>query len=136
MFEVYLQCFESGEPAGIPRAAVRSLLPVVAERGPNDWRVQYGEFAWCEVAVQTLDHDSELIDWLCVERPCGMGLWEDLFAIMRLGNVVFWSADSDPLIASDLAAEHMPLDMIEVLGQPKVIRSSAEIVEASGFVST
>ena len=34
-FEVYVQCFDRGEPAGIPRASIRPLFPVVeAESEP------------------------------------------------------------------------------------------------------
>src|SRR5438046_261634 len=121
MYEVYLQCFEHGQPAGIPRAIVRSAFPIVSECDSDHWHVDYSEFNSCDVAVATVDNDPESIHYLCVERPCvDPRLWDGLFELMRLGNVVFWSPDSDPLIASASAGEHMPPDMIEVLGQPQV----------------
>jgi len=36
-FELYLQCFASGRPAGIPRAAVCALFPVVEEESEPDY---------------------------------------------------------------------------------------------------
>jgi hypothetical protein len=39
-FEIYLQCFEQGKPAGVPLSSVRALFPVVeGESEPDYWKV-------------------------------------------------------------------------------------------------
>jgi hypothetical protein len=51
-FEVFVQCFEGGEPAGVSRIAIRSLFPVVeAESEPDYWSVRYDDFNSCKVSV-------------------------------------------------------------------------------------
>ena len=51
-FEVYLQSYEAGEPAGLRRAVVRSLFPVMADESEaDDWLVRYGAQDSCHVSV-------------------------------------------------------------------------------------
>ncbi len=86
-FEVYLQCFEGGEPAGISRAAVRALFPViVADSEPDYWIVRYDELNSCDIHVAPLASDGDLIESLCVNHPCGdPRLWDSLWKVMRMG---------------------------------------------------
>ncbi|MBX6316623.1 MAG: hypothetical protein IRY99_27470 [Isosphaeraceae bacterium] len=61
-FEVYLQCFEAGEPAGVPRATIRALFPVInADSEPDYWRVRYDDLNSCDIAVTPLPSDGELV---------------------------------------------------------------------------
>jgi hypothetical protein len=131
-FEVFVQCFDRGEPAGLPWASIRRLFPVVdAESEPDNWSVRYDALNRCSICVSPLESDTALVESLCVFRPCGdLRLWEALLAVMRLGAVVlYFPGNAPPLIASGDVAQHLPDDMIESLGQPKVVQSGQEIVE-------
>jgi hypothetical protein len=132
-FEVYLQCYDCGKPAGIPRAAVRSLFPVVeAESEPNHWSVRYDELNSCHIDVTPLAADAGAIESLCVFRPCGdPRLWDGLLAVMRLGSVVlYFPGSAPPLVATEQAGSALPPDMVDAMGEPRVVRSGREIVAA------
>jgi hypothetical protein len=132
-FEVFVQCFENGEPAGVPRSAIRPLFPVVeADSEPDYWSIRYDDSNACHVRVTPLASDRELVESLCVFRPCGdLRLWNALLAIMRLGpGVLYFPGDAPPLVTSEAAGDHLPADMVEALGRPRVVRSPEEIVEA------
>jgi hypothetical protein len=131
-FEVFLQCFERGAPSGVPRAAVRPLFPVVeTESEPDHWAVRYDDVNSCHVSVTPLASDPALLQSLCVFRPCAdPRLWDALFSVLRLGPaVLYFPGDDPPLVASEAAGEQLPSDMVEALGQPRVVRSGQEIVE-------
>jgi hypothetical protein len=131
-FEVYVQCFERGEPAGLPWAAVRSLFPVDESRSePDYWSVYYDDFNSCHIRASRLESDPQRLEALCVFRPCGdLRLWEALFAILRLGSaVLYFPGDAPPLVASEAAGEQLPAEMVEAMGRPRVVSSGEEIVE-------
>jgi hypothetical protein len=49
-FNLYLQCFDSGEPAGIRRAAVQGLFPVVEDKSEAEyWLVRYDDSHICHI---------------------------------------------------------------------------------------
>jgi hypothetical protein len=106
---------------------------VVEEQSePDYWRVRYDDLNSCDVSVTLLASDPTLLASLCVFRPCGdLRLWDALLAVMRLGPVVlYFPGDSPPLVASEAASEQLPADMVEAMGQPRVVRSAQEILEA------
>jgi hypothetical protein len=71
------------------------------------------------------------VESLCVFRPCGdLRLWDALLAILRLGPLaLYFPGDTPPLMASESAGEHLPADMVQAMGRPRVVRSGREIVE-------
>jgi hypothetical protein len=132
-FEVYVQGFKRGEPAGVPRSAVRALFPVVeAESEPGYWSIRYDHLNSCHVAVSALPADPALVQSLCVVRPCGdPRLWDALLALLRLGPLTLYSpGEGPPLVASEATGEQLPADMVEALGAPRVVRSGSEILAA------
>lgn len=132
-FELFLQCFDSGEPAGLQRATVRGLFPVVEFESEVDyWLVRYDDSNTCNIGVQATPTDPDSLASLCVFRPCDHPrLWEALFAAMRLGHVVlYFPGCRHPLTADETTITHLPPDMTESLGLPQVIQAGGEIVEA------
>ena len=131
-FAVFLQCFERGEPSGVPRAAIRPLFPVdEADSEPDDWAVRYDDLNSCRVGVTALASDPTLVESLCVYRPCGdPRLWEALLAILRLGPVaLYFPGNAPPLVANEAAGDELPADMVRAMGRPRVVQSGQEIVE-------
>jgi hypothetical protein len=92
-FDVYLQCHREGQPAGIPRAAVRRLFPVVdAKSEPSYWRLQYdAEPYFCNMLVEPLHLNPEMLHSISVNRPTGgMRFYASVLAVLLLGNVLFY----------------------------------------------
>lgn len=132
-FEVYLQCYEFGEPAGLRRDAVRALFPVVESGSEADyWLVKYDDANTCRISVNAAHVDRDSLTALCVLRPCGAPrLWEALLATMHLGHVVlYFPGCRCPLVADEAATAHLPADMIESLGVPALVRTGRDISEA------
>jgi hypothetical protein len=132
-FELFLQCFDRGEPAGIPRVAIRSCFPIrEADSELNRWSVRYDDTNSCEVYVDALSSDPDLVAGLMISRPCGdVRLWNALLAIMRLGRVtLYFPGGDEPLIASPETVPHLPPSMVEALGEPRVVTSGQEILDS------
>jgi hypothetical protein len=122
-FEVFLQCFDSCEPAGIPRAAVRWMFPVVDDESEADyWLIRYNDLNSCHIGVRAIPSDADLLHSLCVVRPCVHSrLWEALLATMRLGHVVlYFPGGQRPLVADEDTAAHLPPDLTESFGLPQL----------------
>jgi hypothetical protein len=130
-FDVYLQVFDKGEPAWISRDRVREAFgaAIVSEPELDRWKVQYDAQNSCDVYLN-LDAGAGMLQGLSINRPCGdMRLWHALASILKLGNVVLYFPDCKaPLIANLNGRRHLPLDMIEALGEPIIAGSGAEIL--------
>ncbi|MGB7539993.1 MAG: hypothetical protein WBM17_15740 [Anaerolineales bacterium] len=129
-FDIFVQCFRNGEPAGLPWQALLLLFPVqAAESTPEFWRIRYDDRNSCDIHLSTLPKNEAFIESLCVHRPCGdKRLWRALFTILRMGNVVlYFPGNSPPLVADAAATAHLPPGMIESLGRPVCIHSAREI---------
>ncbi len=129
-FEVFVQSFKAGEPAGLPRRAVRDAFGAYAtESEPNFWRLRYDEVNHCDIYVSAHAGDETLVDGFMVSRPCGDGRLEDaLAAILAFGNVVlYFPGCQAPLVARSSVIPHLPPDMVEALGQPVCVTNGNEI---------
>src|SRR5262245_61973462 len=125
-----MQCFTSGQPSGVPAAAVRDAFSNLADESePDCWHLRYDDANSCHV------HGTEranLIDALTVHRPCGDSrLWDSIYRVLQLGPwVLYFSARKPPLLMSDAAhAEQLPPEMGEALGPVRQVRSGKEIQE-------
>lgn len=131
-FELYLFCYENGEPSGIPREAVHALFPVLEEKPElNRWQIHYDAMNSCTINVKPMRADSARIESLCIERPCGdIRLFDSLFTILGMGSVflVFPGLESY-LAASESVHLDLPKEMIGSTGPPRIVRSGGEILE-------
>ena len=130
-FDVFLQVFDQGESAGISCDRVRDAFGAafVTESEPNRWKVLYDAQNSCDVYLG-LDGGAGMLQGLSINRPCGdLRLWEALASILALGNVVlYFPGCRAPVIGNLNARQHLPLNMIEALGEPIVAASGAEIL--------
>jgi len=132
-FEVFLQCFDRGEPAGIDREAIRALFPVDNERSDGTlWSVWYDQQNGCDIFVEPLESDPSLVTALTVSRPCeDRRLWEALLAVMRMGAVtLYFPGEAPPLVAGAQVAHHLPPDMVETMGPPAIAATAQDILDA------
>lgn len=134
-FNLYLCSYSNGEPSGIDVRCVRDAFGNALVREVEEfhlWHLEYGhEVNCCDVYTHP-ESDNTTLKSLMVSRPTkDERLWASLFRIMQLGNVVlFFPGCQSPLFASAEAVKHFPRDMIDALGEPKVISSGVEILSA------
>jgi hypothetical protein len=129
-FDVYLQCFDMGEPAGISRDSVRDAFgTAVTESEPDRWRVSFDAQNSCDV-YSSFDASAEMLQGLSVNRPCGdLRLWDALASVLTLGNVVrYFPGCKAPLVANLDVSRHLSRDMIATLGEPIIAGSGADIL--------
>ena len=132
-FELFLQCFDRGEPAGITRGKIRPLFPIVeAESEIDFWPVRYDDLNSCEISLDPLSSDPSLVTAIAVRRPCGdLRLWEAVLEIMRLGHtVLYFPGHSPPLVTSLEVSDHLPPDLVQALGQPRLVATAQDILDA------
>ncbi|ANM29854.1 hypothetical protein ABI59_10090 [Acidobacteria bacterium Mor1] len=127
-FEVYLQSHHDGAFAGLPETSVREAFGShLSEESDRIWRLRYD--AENESVIYVGREPDRTISSLMVERPCGDGrLWDALFRVMELGNVVFFfPGGTAPAVAHGDAGSHLPRDMVDALGAPQVVASGSDL---------
>lgn len=129
-FDIYVQSFEKGAPAGIPLELIRHVFGShLAEVEPDYWTLAYGAGESCSV-FPTVHHDSpDHVHSLSIGNPCDLPmLWDHLFCLMGFGNTILHFPDgSGPLVLTDTVARHVPHSMMESLGKPIVVISGQNI---------
>jgi hypothetical protein len=138
-FNVFLSIFLYGEPHALADDCVQeafgaALVEVRAE--PESWRLDYdGED--CEVFVTRRAAGDTGISALMVARPIAdERLWDSLYRVMRIGNVLmFYLGCPFPLVADEAAIPHVPGDILEAIGKPVLAVSGADICRRWALVS-
>ncbi len=132
-FDIFIQWFQDGEPAGVLVEQVRSTLgsALVAE-DEHGWQLSFGPDCESDLYLSFVgDNDQSRVSGVTVNRPCAHEmLWEALFELMSLGNGVFYFPDARPLVRSPSAVDHLPADMVESLGEPEVVVQASALLAA------
>lgn len=126
-FHIFLVCLDHGEVATFPRAYVEQAFePFIESRGPDSWKLR-------DSLADVWIHDTDEINGFGLTRPPGdeqHPFWRELLALMqRTQTVLHWpSVGPKPhaVVANESVIAHMPADMIEVLGRPKVVTRPEE----------
>jgi hypothetical protein len=131
-FDLYLQTFQNGKPAGIPLQAIRSAFgKYVVELDEDFWQVQYSADESSDIFLQPLPDDECSIHTISIHRPCkDIRLWDGLWRLLELSGAVFYYPGCvAPLARDSQAASHMPNSMRESLGDPVMASSVLEIFQ-------
>jgi hypothetical protein len=129
-FEVFVQCFQNGEFAGIPRQCVRDAFGThLTETAWDFWQLHYDETNSCDLHLTTPASDPSMVQGFTVHRPCAdLQLWNALASVLALGDVVLYSPGGRaPLVARAGVAKQLPLRMVQALGEPVVVASGRDI---------
>ena len=129
-FELFIQCFQHGEPANIPRQSLRTAFGAhLTETATNRWQLHYDKANWCDIYLTVKGPDPNTVQGFCVDRPCAdERLWDALASILTLGNVVlYFPGGQAPIVGSSGVKEHLPPDMVRALGDPVILTSGKEI---------
>ena len=124
-FDIYLQCFQNGEPEYFNRAIFEEIFRRDAI-GPDNFpsRVVYAD-GGAEIYV---DSDKE-IDGFMTNHCGGDTFFTALFELAdRTGGVVFWPDEGRTMaVTKPEVIDQLPEDMIESLGRPFIVRSGHEL---------
>jgi hypothetical protein len=129
-FELYVQCFGETERIGIPRAAVRSLFPVIEEQSkPDYWRVEYDGRNSCDIGVTDIPGQPQRLKGFYIDRPCAdRRLWDARMTVLRMGTVfIFWPG-GPPVVAESGNVPQLPKDITDSLGPGRSVRSADELL--------
>jgi len=130
-FELYVQSFKHGEPAGIPRGVIRAAFSgSLSEQERDRWYISYSSSDSCSLALSALPDSPGQVHNITVERPCSNPhFWRSLVALLSVGNtVLYFPGCIGPLLLNAGAAAHLPQDMLASLGEPIVVSDGAEIL--------
>jgi hypothetical protein len=126
-FDIFVQRFEHGTPAPIPRAAVdREFAPVTQSRSDDFRQAAYDDGGTADIYLK----DEGDIDGFMVSRPPNSpAFWTSIFNILRdTRSVLYWPGGGQAsLVVSPEVIDHLPPDFIEALGKPSVVTQAAEI---------
>jgi hypothetical protein len=129
-FEVHFFSFKNGEPVGFPIERIREAFsPYVTESKFYAWELVYGGELNGGVNIFPHPSDPTLLHGFVVDRPgVDPRMWETLADILAFGPfALIFSSKHPPMIGNADVARHLPPDMIESMGQPKLVSSGREI---------
>lgn len=130
-FVVYVQFFHDREPWGVPRKVIRAIFSeVLREIDKDHWQLEYGQGEWCELLLSPITESPDYIHHIAVKRPCqDSHLWEAVFHLLKMENGLFYFPGSGSCITSLSVVEHIPSEILEVLGNPVVIQKASDLVQ-------
>ncbi|MEO8000614.1 MAG: hypothetical protein ABI644_01975 [Arenimonas sp.] len=132
-FDLYLQAFENGKPAGMAPEIIRATFgQYLVEVEEDFWQVLYNEDESSDLFLQMLPGDASLIHSISIHRPCrDIRLWEAVWRLLKMpGTIFYFPGCSAPLSRDPMASLAMPADMRESLGDAVVAYSALEIFES------
>nr|CAS02511.1 putative integron gene cassette protein [uncultured bacterium] len=125
-FDLYVQAFEDGKPAGIPHAFVRQVFDsYLTEVEADFWTLTFSENEACSVFPTIHDDSTDLVHGLSIGNPCDNPvLWQCLASLLSFGNtVLYFPGGPGPLALDALVASHMP----KSLGSPIIVSNGQDI---------
>jgi hypothetical protein len=132
-FDLYLQAFDHGQPAGLSLHLLReSFGSELVELEEDFWQLQFEAGRSSDLFLQPWPGEPELIHNISIHRPCtDMRLFVAIWKLLgNPGTILYFPGCAAPLARDSLAGTSMPPEMIEALGEPVLIRNAAEISQA------
>ncbi|HTZ77335.1 MAG TPA: hypothetical protein VMC10_05490 [Stellaceae bacterium] len=123
-FDVFLSCFQNGEPATFRRALLeRAFGSIITDRSnPEQWVLEGGSTLY-------LDEGDEISGFSVNRPPDYDEFWQAIMETLRQTSSVFYWPGGGCVVANIEVAKHMPEDFIEGLGEPTVVTDPSEILE-------
>ncbi|TDX00632.1 hypothetical protein [Dinghuibacter silviterrae] len=127
-YEYFLQAHVKGAPQGIPTERILEVFKdYIVAKEETFIDLEFSEGNSCSIYLETEEPNNS---GFMISRPCGDKLGECLYAVMLLGNFVFFEPDGFQMIvvAPDVEA-HLPEDMVASLGKPVVATDLKSFLE-------
>ena len=132
-FDLYLQVFENGKPAGVAAEIIRATFgQYLIEVEEDFWQVQYDVDESSDLFLQTVPGDAGLIHSISIHRPCrDIRLWEAVWRLLKMpGTIFYFPGCNTPLTRDPASVVAMPADMRQSIGDPAVVHSALEIFDS------
>ena len=129
-FQLYLQAFSAGKPAGFTRNALRhAFAGTLIELEEDYWQADVGSAMRSDLFLSFLEDGSERIHSVSIDHASADArLWHAVWTLLGLPGTVFHFPGSDAPLARDPGtASALPPGLLETLGQPTIIASAQDI---------
>jgi len=128
-FDVNLMRFKNGEPGVFPAKIVREIFgPFVDSRDGDTWFLEFPDGGGGEMTAE--DDYAQETNGISISSPCGSQIYDALYRVLQqVGGVLMWSFGGCA-VADTAVIPELPLEMLDQLGQPIVVRNGSEIVAA------
>lgn len=132
-FDVFVHYFENGENGQVPISRIREVFAVSAERIEEEtdtvWEVIF-KTGSSTLYFGNMD-DAGNVNGFMVHRPCvDETLWFCMYECLSLGNGVIIIPGFDGMISNQSEVRaHLLEDMIEGIGEVKVVKDKQEFLE-------
>lgn len=123
-FQLYVQAFANGDPAGFRREILYLAFGrVLIELEEDYWQVDYGERGRCDLFLGFLPSDVSLIHSVSIDHyVADSRLWGAIWTLLAQPGTVFHFPGTDAALARDPAvANALPATLIQALGKPLII---------------
>ena len=134
-FDIFVGAYKRGESVTFPRRIAEEIFAdLINMRGASGWSLKLPR--WGAVSGFVYISDDPDCDGFMVSRPPFSRVFYDavLTLMRRTSSVVYWPGKGVCICAPDPeTVAELPPDMIEVLGQPKIVTSAADIPAAIGL---
>jgi hypothetical protein len=130
-FDLFVGCFQNGEPASFPsQLVVDAFASYITSKDDRCLTVTYGQGPEDSSYVY-VESEAPLIESFSVNRPkSDIRLYDTLVSILRSANLaMYMPGDCPPLVASAKVIQHLPANMVEALGSPRVVTTGSELAE-------
>ncbi|EKE77803.1 hypothetical protein [Gallaecimonas xiamenensis] len=131
-FDVCVQWFRRGEADWVATDLVLEAFgsALIAE-DDFGWRLSFGQEAMSDIYLSFDGDDTSRVCAVTVNRPSTAdAMWVALFGLLGIGNSVFFFPEGGLFVRSSNVREHLPIDLIEALGEPQPIVQSQDLVRA------
>jgi hypothetical protein len=132
-FEVYLQAFRTGAPAGIAADAIRRAFgAALVELEEDFWQVRFADDASSDLLLQPLPADPARVHTISIYRPCrDLPLWQAVYRLLQLPGTLLWFPGGDAALARDPEiASALPAALLSALGPPRPVASAEDLAAA------
>jgi hypothetical protein len=125
-FDIFLTCFQNGEPANFPRAVVEKAFGVnVVKRKPELMELRYPDGGR---GFLYIDDEAEIDNFSVNRPPSSPAFWEAILGILRQTTSVLYWAGNGCVVADASVIPHIPTYLIEGVGEPTVVSTIEEIL--------
>ncbi|WP_194207681.1 hypothetical protein [Superficieibacter sp. 1612_C1] len=141
--DYWLQAFDNGEGGFFPLSVVENAFgsAIVSNDNNGYLRLEYPsdprflDFIELRVPVFSTEEGLMTDGFAFVHAPGHKAFWQSLVDILRVTpTALYWADTQDALvIGQQETRQHLPPDMIETLGEPRLITSIQELFVTRPF---
>ena len=127
-FEIFLQSFHNGEATNLPDELITQLfLDHYAGKSLDVFILKYPDGSRCELSVSK---DNPAAGLSVSHPPESLEFWRSVLSMLQQTPSCLYWPGGGPVICQLLVRDNLPRTMIEKLGEPLVVSTPEQIVDA------